>query len=1280
MLFREAAEERLTGEAQLVAYLLDALVGLFELIFHVLGHVVGDDVGGGAAAYALADGREILGRDVEAVGIVLHVARLGIGRREHGDEGAEVPFGARAGGLGRGDEAFEQVVEVVEKCLQQSIRQFALKAARPVGEARKDELVVEAEGAYLVGAQGEEGRAVSEEKEIPRGDASRYGDTLHEIAREADAAEVEVGAAPGAFDEYVGVADDEIAGSDVERAVVERHGGASAHAEQHEKHVDAHGPRLRQVVQVFDEGDAVVAIGGGARSPQGVKAGGSVFGFHCAVSVFVCKYSLRGGNPGGFQYIKIVTGCIKRHTPTDGRGVPCGQRAPSGGLFQAVGEEQQAIQHVDVAHAAVEVERKEVDVGVQLLDAFFNALGHDVVGNAAEGLQAHDVVDALARQREHLGRQQPALAKLGVERDDAPGLGGLGIYVVEGREARVAPARAVVALHLLPHEAVEPAHKGDGPAAPREAAAAVHLEVDEGLQEKVGEQRRHHLDAVLREPAADVFLGKGVELQENFAHHAHPRRGAAGGGGGKVGGGAFEQLGQAARLVAHDGPGRLGQVAVFEAPGQAGLALAHGGGIIELGYAVAKEQGPQHGGYEPEPVDAEAGLLVAKGLAKGDRHDGHPAVARLGERTLDEFDVVRRATLATRLRDGHGRRRRVVASRLKGLDDVAHDERGGVAHLVVGVAQAPFGRLRVAGRQVVDVVARQAHEGGHEGREEGGEERGHNFAPAVGTAEGRRRGKGSDGGLRAVGQGQAQALHGRAHTQADGARVAHVVDFQQGHRLAVAGQELARLVGEEGVGAAAERRHLHALHVGPLQGHPLGCPQDAVGIGPLRDVVGVVGADVFGPHQVVGDDVDAQPRHHLGQSVLDEGVGVVGAAGQQHRELAPAAALAQDGAVGLGQGVAEASVFVQGGTEGRFHLGGRHAQPREVRAALAVEQAAVFEGDDGRVDGHVAALHAAHHLRIARHDGAVVAVGAALGFFVDNKGHEHAVDAALGQVADVAVHEFGREADVVRHDEAGRGFVGRHRRGTGEDNAQAAAREQRVPEGVFLVHVEAARNAHDGARTGHVGRAVEEQVQLFVVGVAARAVLAPLVAEHFFAAVAGVVAVAPGKAIDGDGAAVFAAVALALHALASRAGREVARPHPFPRKAAGMERAAHGTHQFGPAAARHLAAREALEGPNHRVVLHRSALHDDVGAQLVGVFQAQHLVEAVFDHRIRQPGRYVAQRGPFAQRLLHLGVHKHGAARAQVVGPAGQAGLAGKGGRIVAQRAGKRFDEGAAAR
>lgn len=85
-------------------------------------------------------------------------------------------------------------------------------------------------------------------------------------------------------------------------------------------------------------------------------------------------------------------------------------------------EQQQTVGDVHVTDSAVKVQREHIQFGNNRLDPFFDALGHNMVGNAPERLQTDDIVYPLTGIRQDFGRKQPTFAKLGIQRDNLLGL------------------------------------------------------------------------------------------------------------------------------------------------------------------------------------------------------------------------------------------------------------------------------------------------------------------------------------------------------------------------------------------------------------------------------------------------------------------------------------------------------------------------------------------------------------------------------------------------------------------------------------------------------------------------------------------------------------------------------------------------------------------------------------------------------------------------------------------------------------------------------------------
>ena len=137
--------------------------------------------------------------------------------------------------------------------------------------------------------------------------------------------------------------------------------------------------------------------------------------------------------------------------------------------------------------------------------------------------------------------------------------------------------------------------------------------------------------------------------------------------------------------------------------------------MVEDGEPVSVHGGVYDERSRLDEVQLEA-RLVFDIVRSADTDDRHLLEAGVHDRLADQRRVVGGAALS-QLGDGHGHLVQVILARLQRLDQVAHDQGGWVADLVVGVFQSHIIRIRIAQRQGFHVVA-SPFEGG---REEWGE-------------------------------------------------------------------------------------------------------------------------------------------------------------------------------------------------------------------------------------------------------------------------------------------------------------------------------------------------------------------------------------------------------------------------------------------------------------------------------------------------------------------------------------------------------------------------------
>ena len=351
----------------------------------------------------------------------------------------------------------------------------------------------------------------------------------------------------------------------------------------------------------------------------------------------------------------------------------------------------------------------------------------------------------------------------------------------------------------------------------------------------------------------------------------------------------------------------------------------------------------------------------------------------------------------------------------------------------------------------------------------------------------------------------------------------------------------------------------------------------------------------------------------------------------------------------------------------------------QVLAALLEQEAAVLEGDGRRIERDALCLDAFDDFRITGDNGAIVAVLFLAFFLEQHERHEDAVHLLLEKVLDVAVYQFCRETDVVRHDHAGSLFIvleiGRSR----QFYLYVAGGKECMPEGIFLVHVQGTGDADGQAWHGQVGMTLEQQFIFDGIDVFPFLLVFVSVGEYFFTAVAGVVIFPVAKPVTGD-------VAMILTALASQVCRCIlclAKHVVQQQVASGMPQGVKGTtegaHQFRAVAPGDFTAGQKFNGTHHGIVAHGAALDHNVLAQNGSVFQFEHFVQAVFDHGIGEPCGNVVDCGAFPQHLLDFGVHEYRAAGAQITGCLGMACRLGKFMDTVSQRLGEGFHERPAA-
>ena len=141
-----------------------------------------------------------------------------------------------------------------------------------------------------------------------------------------------------------------------------------------------------------------------------------------------------------------------------------------------------------------------------------------------------------------------------------------------------------------------------------------------------------------------------------------------------------------------------------------------------------------------------------------------------------------------------------------------------------------------------------------------------------------------------------------------------------------------------------------------------------------------------------------------------------------------------------------------------------YSQLLEIIGNLLFQCLRLGKVDDGRIDRFLQIDDRLDDIAVARNDRTVEAVQRILRvviMLINHVWHEDAVYLrVLVEFLQMAVSQFSREADIVAHHRIQGSFV-LAESGIGRENhAQSCCPEQRIPERIFLVHVEDARNAY----------------------------------------------------------------------------------------------------------------------------------------------------------------------------------------------------------------------------
>ena len=691
-------------------------------------------------------------------------------------------------------------------------------------------------------------------------------------------------------------------------------------------------------------------------------------------------------------------------------------------------------------------------------------------------------------------------------------------------------------------------------------------------------------------------------------------------------------------------------------------------------------------------VEFEARLLVERLQPGGQRDNRRVIKSRRCQRPPQQRQITRRAALSARLGDADHHIFRVVFSRLQGFYQIADDDDGGIANFVVGVFQPRFGGIAVGRGEHIHFIA-HIQNGANQRRGVKIRElrRENHFVAVFFLIHPHRLSRRVCAFF--VPTLLLYRLNHRAQPQPHRAGALNFINADDRVPHAIFGGETVNFIHRDGVRSAAERVQLHHFHIFVLT-RPAHGVIIAVGIFPLGEHVRVVQHGVaVNVQRVFGDDIHPKIGEHARHAVIDERVNVIRSPQQQNDQPVVRLGARQNFVPFGADGVFICLLCRQRAFESAIDGFFVDTQSGQIFRHDFFEQFSVAEGDGGYVQRHAEIPFGvdgtANHIGIAGNNRAVETVQRVFKFFLLEHHHrvKNAVNFFVNQIVNVPVRDFGGIADIFRHDCARAARIHFAGGRVGQLHANAAFGEQRVPEGVIFVHVQRARNAerqpHGG---GGFGVAVEQQVIFEFGQVGALFHLFAAVRENSLAAVAGIKNTFVRELQFGDGAAVFAAVAVdGVFFVITRAVNRF-QPDETRLRVAGIQifiasgqRRAIRPHQFRNIGAEYGFFQQRFHRFMHGGIAERAALHQNMVAQHIGIGDFQHFVQRIFDDRICQSGGNIVHAGALAQRLFHFRVHKNRAARAQIAGRLRGGRFGGEIRHTVPHRAGKRFDERAAA-
>ena len=312
----------------------------------------------------------------------------------------------------------------------------------------------------------------------------------------------------------------------------------------------------------------------------------------------------------------------------------------------------------------------------------------------------------------------------------------------------------------------------------------------------------------------------------------------------------------------------------------------------------------------------------------------------------------------------------------------------------------------------------------------------------------------------------------------DRPEVGDLVHLDQAVDLAFTLDDFPHLIGGDRVQAAAEGGDLQHFEMGRMGNH-LGHGEDPICVGPLGQDRALLQRTIGGKrYRVLRNNVHAESREELRESVVDQRIGVVRPAGNDHGKALLLPCLFHQ----RGGPLLQRTLHLPLRFEPPFH-GLRDPffpdpEPLQKEMELLFQQRRILETDDRAVDRDAEAAlrvdRAPDNVGVTGHDGAVEAV---LGIGVlpaleDHHRVEDPVHPLLDQIEDMAVGKLSRKTDVIGHHRPDTLFEEFRPGRRGENHPESAVGQQCTPERKVFIQVQHAWDAE-----GEKRRPVEDKFE-----------------------------------------------------------------------------------------------------------------------------------------------------------------------------------------------------------